>query len=128
MKTLIALFLFLGIAQNSFAQTTIRLDRLCDHPKKLDNRGELVHYKCNGENYFLLKTDDPDVFTLLSETDKPHGRCRITTPPDCTNCKFFRVVCNNRLEHNYDMLRHDWSLVGDLNNPTGGKHDNHDGP
>lgn len=128
MKALTALFLFLVLTKNSFAQTPVRLDTLLGGKTKfVEERDQLVQRRYRGEHYFFLKTNDPNVLLMLSTKNKPSGRCWIKTPPKCGGCKFFRVICQG-IEHNYDIEKHAWGQVGPINAPTLGKHDNHDGP
>lgn len=126
MKVL-ALFAFLAAASNSFAQTPVRLDTLCKHPKKVDQHGALFQYRCYGEDYFMFSTSENDVFLMTSDDGRPRRKCRIKSPEYCDKCIFFRVICGT-IEYNYDAIKHDWSVIGDIANPEGSKWNNHDGP
>ncbi len=126
MKTIVAL-LFSVVTGNALAQTPIRLDSLCDNPRKIDEHGALFQYRCNGEDYFMFSTDENDVFLMTSTIDRPRGKCRIKSPEYCDKCLFFRAICGTT-EYNYDAIKHDWSVVGDIANPEGSKWNNHDGP
>lgn len=127
MKTLTALFLFLAWSKNAFAQTLIRLDTLCDRPRHISQHGTLFQYRCNGEDLFMFSTPENNVFLMTNDADRPRGKCRIKSPQNCDNCLFFRAICGT-IEYNYDAVRHDWSVVGDMSNPEGSKWNNHDGP
>lgn len=127
MKTLVALFAFSALTENVFAQTPVRLDTLCDKPRKIATHGTLFQYRCKGEDYFMFSTRENDVFLMTSTIGRPRGKCRIKSPKFCDKCLFFRVICDGT-EYNYDAIKHHWSVVGDVANPEGSKWNNHDGP
>jgi hypothetical protein len=122
MKTLLALFLFLALAENSFAQKLVNIDTLCDHRnlkqkdmRKLVNGEMLLHCRCpslwSPEDYFIIRQPDNRYF-LINNKGLPMRRSRIFSP---SNMGLEYIYINEGSAHwKYDRPTNAW---GDRDQP-----------